>query len=109
MSMFKQLQNFWLLSVTKGRRIGYWAMLCAVLLMASSLAFAQEATIVGTVTDPSGSVLPNVTITITSMDTGRVSTFTTNDSGQYVAPDLAIGHYTIKAEASGFSTAVKDG
>jgi hypothetical protein len=97
------------LFVAKGRRIGYWAMLGAVLLMASSLAFAQEATIVGTVTDPSGSVLPNVTITITSTDTGRVSTFTTNDSGQYVVPDLAIGHYTIKAEASGFSTAVKDG
>jgi hypothetical protein len=107
--MFRQLQNFWLQWVTKGRRIGYWAMLGTVLLLASSHAFAQEATIVGTVTDPSGSVVPSVTITITSTDTGRVSTFTTNDSGQYVAPGLAIGHYTIKADASGFSSAVKDG
>ncbi len=105
----KLLCEYLELFVAKGRRIGYWAMLGAVLLMASSLAFAQEATVVGTVTDPSGSVLPNVTITITSTDTGRISTFTTNDSGQYVAPDLAIGHYTIKAEVSGFSTAVKDG
>jgi len=105
----KLLYEYAELFVTKGRRIGYWLGLGAVLLMASSLAFAQEATIVGTVTDPSGSVLPNVTITITSTDTGRVSTFTTNDSGQYVAPDLAIGHYSIKAEAAGFSSAVKDG
>ena len=80
-----------------------------VLLFVGSLAFAQEATVVGTVTDPSGSVLPNVTITITSTDTGKVSTFTTNDAGQFVAPGLAIGHYTVKAEASGFSSAVKEG
>jgi len=31
-----------------------------------------------------------------------VKTFTTNESGQYVAPDLAIGHYSIKANAAGF-------
>ena len=107
--MFKQLQNFWLLWATTGRRLCYWAMLGVVLLIASSHAFAQEATIVGTVTDPSGSVLPAVTITITNTDTGKVTTFATNDAGQYVAPDLAIGHYTIKAEASGFSSAVKEG
>ncbi len=107
--MFKQLQNFWLLWATTGRRLCYWATLGVVLLIASSHAFAQEATIVGTVTDPSGSVLPAVTITITNTETGKVTTFATNDAGQYVAPDLAIGHYTIRAEASGFSSAVKDG
>ena len=84
------------------------AVLC-VLLFAGSFAFAQEATVVGTVTDPSGSVLPNVAVTITSSDTGQVHTFTTNDAGQYVAAGLPIGHYTIKAEASGFKSASKDG
>jgi hypothetical protein len=84
------------------------AILC-VLLLLGSLAFAQEATIVGTVTDPSGSVLPNVTITITNTDTGKVFSFATNDAGQYVAPDLPIGHYTVKAEASGFSSGEKEG
>ncbi len=64
--MFKQLQNFWLLWVTTGRCLGCMAMLGAVLLISSSHAFAQEATIVGTVTDPSGSVLGAVTITITN-------------------------------------------
>jgi len=109
MSTFRQLQNFWLRSVTTSRRLGYLAILGAVLLVASSHAFAQEATIVGTVTDPSGSVVPNVNITITSTDTGKVTTFTTNDAGQYVAPGLTIGHYIVKAEASGFTSAVKDG
>jgi hypothetical protein len=84
------------------------AVLC-VLLFVGSFAFAQEATVVGTVTDPSGSVLPNVAVTITSSDTGQVHTFATNDDGQYVAAGLPIGHYTVKAEAAGFKSASKDG
>src|SRR5438270_2979617 len=65
-------------------------------------AVAQEATIVGTVTDPSGAAVPNVTITITNSDTGQVRKLSTNADGQYVAPDLRIGHYAIRAEAAGF-------
>ncbi|HEY1463663.1 MAG TPA: carboxypeptidase regulatory-like domain-containing protein [Terriglobales bacterium] len=91
--------------LTKVRNV---AVLCALLLL-GSFAFAQEATIVGTVTDPSGSVLPNVAITVTNNDTGRVTTFATSDAGQYVAPGLVIGHYTVKAEASGFTSSVKEG
>ena len=63
---------------------------------------AQEATVVGTVTDPSGSVVPNVTITITNVKTGALRSLTTNDVGQYVAPGLPIGTYNLKAESSGF-------
>jgi Carboxypeptidase regulatory-like domain len=66
------------------------------------LASGQEATMVGTVTDPSGSVVPNVTITITNTKTGAIRSMTTNDVGQYVAPNLPIGTYDVKAEASGF-------
>ncbi len=65
-------------------------------------ALGQQATIVGTVTDPSGAVVPNVTITITHVDTKTTHTFPTNEAGQYVAPDLQIGHYTVKATVSGF-------
>src|SRR5579872_6632678 len=71
------------------------------------LAFAQEATIVGTVTDPSGSVIANVKITATNVETGLSKTITTNDAGQYVIPDAHIGHYVIKAEANGFKAAEK--
>jgi len=69
------------------------------------LAAAQEATIVGTVTDPTGATIPNVTITITNTDTGLISTFTTNEAGQYVVPDLHIGHYTVRASAPNFKVA----
>src|SRR5712691_8907718 len=62
-------------------------------------ASAQNATIVGTVTDPSGSVVANVKITITHTETNLANTFATNDAGQYAAVDLPIGHYNLKAEA----------
>src|SRR5947208_13165030 len=51
-------------------------------------ASAQNATIVGTVRDPSGSVIANVKITVTHVETGLAHTFTTNEAGQYVAVDL---------------------
>ena len=67
------------------------------------LASAQEATIVGTVTDPSGAVVPNVAILVTSADTGATRSLVTNDVGQYVVPGLPIGKYDLTAKAtSGF-------
>src|SRR5260370_22230749 len=72
-------------------------------------AAAQDATIVGTVTDPSGSVIANVKITIANVETGLARTTTTNESGQYVAVDLRIGHYSVKAEAPGFKVAEEKG
>jgi Carboxypeptidase regulatory-like domain len=77
----------------------------AGLICFSSSAFAQQATIVGTVTDPSGAVIPNVAVTLTNTDTGGSRTIPTNDAGQYVAVDLQIGHYEVKATASGFKAA----
>jgi hypothetical protein len=73
------------------------------------MAHGQTATILGTVTDPSGAVVPNVTITITHSETGRVTVFTSNDAGQYVAPDLPIGHYDVKAAVTGFKVAERVG
>ncbi len=83
--------------------------LCLMLLAASFQAFAQEATIVGTATDPSGAVIANAKITATSAETGVARTITTNESGQYVLPGLHIGHYDVKAEASGLKIAEQKG
>jgi hypothetical protein len=82
-------------------------LLCAALISVAWLAIttvAQQATIVGTVTDPSGAVMPNVNITITNPQTGWTRTIPTNDAGQYVVPDIQIGKYSIRAEAPGFKT-----
>jgi hypothetical protein len=80
----------------------------AVALAFSCCAFAQQATIVRTMTtDPSGASLPNVNITITNTESGAVRNLQTNTAGQYVVPDLNIGHYGIRAEATGFKAAEK--
>jgi len=63
---------------------------------------AQEATIVGTVTDPSGAAVPNAAISVTNVETGQVRNLTTGSDGGFVAPDLHIGHYTVRAQGSGF-------
>jgi hypothetical protein len=68
-------------------------------------AFAQEGTILGTVTDPSGAAVANVGVTITNLDTGAVAHMKTNDVGQYVAPNLHIGRYDVRAETANFKAA----
>ncbi len=80
------------------------SMACLLALGMPFLAWAQEATIVGTVTDPSGLVVPSVTITLTNTLTGLVTTGVTNESGQYVVPNLKIGKYNLKTDAPGFKT-----
>jgi hypothetical protein len=80
----------------------YMLVLGVLLLALPFLAHAQEATIVGTVTDPSGAVVPNTSITITNVATGATRSLTANADGQYVASNLPIGKYDLKAEAAGF-------
>ncbi|HUL33767.1 MAG TPA: carboxypeptidase regulatory-like domain-containing protein [Candidatus Eisenbacteria bacterium] len=98
-----------LLSSTKRFRLLYWAILVVAFAGLPSGVFAQNATILGSVTDPTGAVIPNVTVTITNTDTGRITTIPTNDAGQYVAPDLSIGHYTVKAATKGFQPSERAG
>src|SRR6267143_882734 len=93
------------LNANKQSNLRYLLILFVLLAGLPFRASAQNATIVGTVTDPSGSVVANVKVTITQMETHLANTFTTNDSGQYVAVDLPVGHYNLKAEASGFKVA----
>src|SRR5579871_1525594 len=80
----------------------YRVLLCALLLGLTSVALAQEATIVGSVTDQSGLAIPNATITLLNSETGQSQTVSSNDVGQFVVPALHIGSYSITAEATGF-------
>ena len=81
----------------------------AVFLFLSSLATAQEGTILGTVSDPTGAVVPNASISIVNLETGLSSEFVSDAVGQYVAPGLRIGHYTMKVTAPGFKALEKTG
>ncbi len=96
--------------VATGKGQGLKLAVFGILFLGLSIhAFGQEATILGTVTDPSGATVPNVNVTVTDTDTGISRNVTTNSDGQYVAPDLHIGHYDIRAEAAGFKTGEKKG
>jgi hypothetical protein len=97
------------LTALRMSKLRYLLLLFVLLAGLPLRASAQNATIVGTVTDPSGSVIANVKITATHMETNLAHTFTTNEAGQYVAVDLPVGHYNIKAEASGFKVAEQKG
>src|ERR1700722_16721436 len=86
------------------------------LLCVSSLAFvgatvyAQSADgiIEGTVTDASGAVIPNASVTITNKADSGTRTVTTNETGAYRPPALLAGEYTVKVAVSGFRTVVRD-
>ena len=67
------------------------------------------ATILGVAKDSSGGVLPNVTVTITNVDTGLTRTVKTGDDGEYRVPELPVGRYEVKAEHAGFKTVTRKG
>lgn len=71
-------------------------------------AFAQSAIsgdIAGTVTDPTGAIVPNTTISVKSLDTGEIKTITTNSAGSYRVSLLKPGSYEVDSSAPGFQNA----
>jgi hypothetical protein len=75
----------------------------------SVIARAQDTGLItGTVTDESGAVIPNVTITITNKATSTARSVTSNSEGLYSAPALLAGDYNVRAEMQGFRTLERD-
>jgi hypothetical protein len=67
--------------------------------------FAQTTSaITGTVTDPSGAVVPNAKVALTQEETGSQQVTVSNGDGLYTLPGLAVGHYTVTVTAPGFQT-----
>src|SRR5437667_8822422 len=63
----------------------------------------------GTVTDSTGGVLPNCSVTITHTSTGLARKVVTNEQGDYNAPSLPVGEYRIAVGLEGFQTKVLSG
>jgi outer membrane receptor protein involved in Fe transport len=80
--------------------------LMLTVLSASVRAQAVYGSISGTITDPSGAVVPGAVVTITSVERKTSDTVTTNDSGLYVKERLLPGTYELKVEAQGFKQSV---
>jgi len=76
----------------------------ALLLPVALAAQAVTGTILGVITDSTGSVMPGTTVTLTNTGTGQVRAVTTDANGEYTAPSLPTGKYTVKAELSGFKS-----
>ncbi len=82
-----------------------------VCLLSPILSFSQtsNATLGGTVSDPSGALLPGVSITAMNTATGIVTTVVSNDSGAYQFASLQTGSYTVTAELPGFQKQTRNG
>jgi hypothetical protein len=82
-----------------------------IFVLSVGLVRAQDTagTILGTITDASGGVLPGVSVTVKNTDTSQSRTIVTDDGGRYRVALLAPGHYEITAQLSGFQTMVRSG
>jgi outer membrane receptor protein involved in Fe transport len=85
------------------------ALVCIVVLLSSFVAIsaaaqsAASATIVGTVVDPQGLVVPGAKVTATNAATGVGRTVDTTSSGNYTIPNLPPGTYNVQVAAKGFA------
>jgi hypothetical protein len=72
---------------------------------------AQESTarLLGTVTDPTGAVIPAANVVARNAATGLERKTTTSESGNYIIPMLPIGQYTVTVDSAGFRTSTITG
>src|SRR5207245_172431 len=75
-------------------------------MMLCGACFAQQPTaqITGIITDASGAVIPDARIAAANIDTGVEAVTQSNESGNYVFPNLPIGTYRLTVQKQGFST-----
>lgn len=76
---------------------------------AGEVSAQTTATLTGRVFDPSGAVLPGVTVTARSVDTGFQRVTVSDAQGRYTLAALTVGSYDIRAELAGFQTLVRQG
>jgi hypothetical protein len=76
----------------------------ALLLPFAAFAQAGSSSLSGTVTDPTGAVVPNARVIAHENSTGQDHVVTTNSSGAYTITNLSSGLYTVRVEAQGFTT-----
>src|SRR5215813_14948995 len=78
--------------------------LASALALISTTAEAQviTANFYGTVTDPTGAVVPAATVTLIHEDTGTIATRKSSSAGEFGFDYLRVGAYTLRIEAQGF-------
>lgn len=88
--------------------LGGLAILVGLVAVASQSIYAQiattTATLSGTITDPTGAIIPNAVVTLASKETGTTRTFTSDGAGRYVFAQLLPSTYSLNVTAKGFQT-----
>ncbi len=89
---------------------GLLLLVAAGVLLSSALLFAQSdrGAISGTITDPSGAVVPDAKVTATDLATGEVRETHTNDNGYFTFPQVKASRYRVTAEKESFKQATLD-
>jgi len=85
------------------------AVFATLLVIAPFLRGQENAAISGTVTDPSGAVVPNATLKLTDVATGQIRAATSNGAGSFLFSNLSHGTYNLTASANGFQNFSKTG
>src|SRR5512140_1417639 len=87
------------------------ALVCRIIFAAliAGVCLAQNAEIVGRITDATGAVVPGVAVTVTNIGTGVQLPLRSNESGYYTATLLQPGNYRIGVEMQGFRQATRSG
>src|SRR5215471_6016943 len=84
--------------------------LFVLLLSLTAVGWAQDtATIVGTVTDSTGAVVPAAKISVSNPERGFVRNLVANGAGEYTAARIPIGTFVVTVEAPGFEKLVRSG
>ncbi|HTC90384.1 MAG TPA: carboxypeptidase-like regulatory domain-containing protein, partial [Bryobacteraceae bacterium] len=81
-----------------------WLRISGLILICTLAAFAQgdRGTITGTVSDPTGAIVPGANIQVTNSDTASVYKIGTSATGNYTLANLPVGTYVLTVEAPGF-------
>ncbi|MBZ5611572.1 MAG: TonB-dependent receptor [Acidobacteriia bacterium] len=91
--------------VSIGLRVLIFALACCFIFTGS--VFGQStASVTGSVTDATGAVVPNATVTVRNQNTGEERVTQTDSAGVYVVPSLPVGTYRVEIKASGMQTTV---
>ncbi len=92
-------------------RVSYGIRILILALATVTLALAQQSTgtISGIVADQQGAVIPGARVEVRNTGTNAVFATSSNESGVYVAPGMAVGEYEISVESDGFRRSVRSG
>src|SRR6266849_739553 len=91
------------------RKIHFAVLAVMLAIPLAAVAQVTTATIVGTISDPSGSAVPGAQVTARNVDTGLARTVTSGEGGTYRLKFLPVGKYDVEVTYTGFKKALISG